>query len=82
MKQQNIIAFNKEDGNRTSITLSDYQLDILDRLAEFYGKSRNKLLSEIVSIVDGNKRINLSCFVRDIILQKVVFLLNLKGVDL
>lgn len=80
MKQMRTINFCKKDGLRTTVTLSEIQVDLADRLAEFYGISRSKMLSDIANEVRGN--VNLSNAIRDWMYVKLVELLALKGVEL
>lgn len=80
MKQMKIVNFCKKNGDRTTITLSNIQLDLADRLAEFYGISRSRMFADITAEVRGN--VNLSNAIWDWMYVKLVELLALKGVDL
>lgn len=77
----NILVFKNSNGQRTSITISDLQLDILDRLACFRGISRQKLLAQITKEIEDTNT-NVSNYVRDYLLGALIDLLSLKGLDL
>ena len=77
----NILVFAKPNGQRTSITISDLQLDVLDRLANFKGISRQKLLHKILEEIEETNT-NVSNYVRDYIIGSLIDLLALRGVDL
>lgn len=77
----NILVFKNANGQRTSITISDLQLDILDRLSCFRGISRQKLLTQITKEIEDTNT-NVSNYVRDYLLGALVDLLSLKGLDL
>ena len=81
MKRMNILVVKLEGGRRTSITVSDYQLDLLDRLAEFKGMSRTKLIQKIYKEYEPSDT-NFSNYVRDYMLGTLVDILSMKGVDL
>ena len=74
-----VVWFDKD--KRTSIYISDLQLDTLDRLAKFEGISRNKLLKNVLSEIEEDKT-NASNYVRDYIIGRLLTILSMKGVDL
>lgn len=79
MRERKIINVYK-NGNRTSISLSEIQKEVIDKLAEFYGVSKTKMLSDIVKHTRNN--VNLSNAVRDWMYVKLIELLSLKGLEL
>ena len=81
MKEQKIVSFLKRDGKRTSITLSHYQLIVLDRLAKYLGVSRTKLLNDILDTYSIVYK-NMSTCVKDEIIGILVKLLITKGIEL
>ena len=81
MKRMNILVVRHSGGRRTSITVSDLQLDVLDRLADFEGISRNKLLENAINEIEDDN-INVSNYVRDYIIGRLLTILSMKGVDL
>ena len=82
MKHQKIIPFYKKDKTRTSITLSAYQLQILDSLAEYFGTSRNNFLCELTEMANKEDKLNLSNYIKEKIIYRLVLLLGLKGIKL
>lgn len=81
MKEQRIISFKKNDGTRTSITLSSYQLYVLDRLAKYLGWSRAKFLNNVFDTYAKNGG-NMSTCVKDVIIATLIKMLILNGVEL
>ena len=81
MKEQRIITFKKTNGKRTSITLSHYQLIVLDRLAKHFEVSRTKMLNDILDTYSIVYK-NISTCVKDEIIGMLVKLLITKGVEL
>ena len=81
MKLQKIISFERDNGERTSITLSPYQLDVLDRLAKYFGISRAKYLNKMLNAYSEIYK-NRSTCVKDEIIATLVKLLITKGVEL
>ena len=79
MRERKIINVYK-NGHRTSISLSEIQKEAIDKLAEFYGVSKTKMLSDIIK--DTRNNINLSNAVRDWMYVKLIELLSLKGLEL
>lgn len=81
MKEQKIISFEMDNGERTSITLSPYQLDVLDRLAKYLGLSRAKYLNKMLNAYSEIYK-NRSTCVKDEIIATLVKILITKGVEL
>ena len=81
MKEQRIITFKKTNGKRTSITLSHYQLIVLDRLVKYLGVSRTKMLNNILDTYSIVYK-NMSTCVKDDIVATLVKMLITKGVKL
>ena len=81
MKEQKIVTFIKCDGDRTSITLSPYQLDVLDRLVKYLGVSRGTFLRDVFHLHQDEYR-NMSTCVKDEIIATLVKILITKGVEL
>ena len=74
MKQQKIIAFKKKDGRRTSVTLSDFQLETVDKIAEYKNMTRYQYLALIENKKPRNA--NLSSFIRDEIILELILKIN------
>ena len=79
MKYQKIIPFYKKDGTRTSITLSEYQLHILDNLAKYLGISRTQYINKVLDL-NTDYTGNMSTCVKDEIIATLIKILITKGV--
>ena len=76
MKELNVITFIKNNGKRTSVSLSSIQIKVLDSLASRYKMSRADFLRELEHRMF--KKMNLSNYIRDSIILELLLLLAIK----
>lgn len=80
MKQLNIVNYTKKNGQRTTCTLSELQLKIIDSFAKKNHCSRDAFLGTILADMEEGK--NASAFIRDYIIDELLAMLEQKGVFL
>ena len=74
MRQQKIITYVKGNGKRTTCTMTEYQINILDGIAEFLSLTRNQYLRLVTS--DMPEGMNASAYIRDQMFE------SMKGVEI
>ena len=80
MKNKKTFTYMKDNGQRTTLTISEKQLEILERLRKFHG-FKNK--AEYVEfMLKDNKKNNASMALRDLMIGELLGIVKMMGVNI